>query len=316
MSHYVQSNDTRPTEDDNEPIANHLIGKWEYSVSLKAAAISYKVPPRWRKGPNWPPKKKIEVIKDMAVIPSPNNDAAESLKHDDISPNYTRRLVLCNRGCTRRTDTTTKQMWEVSGNMRAIVCVECKYQSRTKLWTCECDTPWHKCLMHRADPAVHNTRRANKKLGDGVFAAAAIELLPTSRMLPSDKRTIDASHINGTQNKFLKPTDTGNGLVGAFGLSLSACPRLAAKFAFSHPHLFKDQDVESDTAPNMDAVSLSLDTHTGVSMVTEECYPTSNPPVVLPVQQTVRKFKFPVQSSPSGTVPPLNRSGSVRTVDT
>ena len=153
---------------------------------------------------------------------------------------------------------------------------------------------------------MHDTRRSKNELGAGVIDAAK-ELLPTNRMLPSAKRNIDASHIDEPAFKVSKGKKD-NSPPNVFGLTLSACPRLAAKFAFKHPHLFKAQDVSSEVPQGEDAAAADR------NPTNVESIHTLNPPVVLCVQQTVRKFRYPVRSlDPSGTVPPLNRSGSVRT---
>ena len=205
--------------------------------------------------------------------------------------------MKCSRGCTAWTDTSTKQMWTGKG-YRSIVCIECKHQSRTQDWECECQMLWHLCPIHKVDPLVHGARRAPNSSST---MKPPVELLPTSRPLPTVRmRKAGTRHtaFRAPSNKFFKSVSTTTEVVH-FGLNAAACPSLARKFAKTHPHLFSAQE-EGVQMPTSGIPAWSLSTHTGVCMESSESYDMVNQH----------------QSSliPSGTeLPRQNCCGSVRT---
>ena len=227
---------------DNE---EHIMKTWKPHIKLKKAQITYKIPPRWRQGKCWPPPK--------AIIDTPQPD--ERASEDNELPMYSVRYVRGDRGCTRFTDTTTKQMWTGNG-YRNICCIECKHQSRTKLWTCTCKVLWHECPVHKVDPLVHLARQAKPKPGKGHFKPGV--LLSTSRATPGAvaansnaalirKRLCSARHTSNCFCNFLKTP--------RYGLTKALCPQLAATFSNNHPHLLVQDDDTATGAASINAGS-------------------------------------------------------------
>ena len=179
--------------------------------------------------------------------PIPNDD---TIRETQAVPNYDRRLVKCSDNtCNGWTDTTAMQMRNHQG-YRNIVCRGCNKQSRTQNWCCECGIRWHKCQIHRIDPATHQSRRRI----NGIAAAKENrELLPTDRPKPLIKdRPRRAQKVRNVSSFIictaqLNVADTQ--LSAAHHISRAECPKLAAKLAESIPHRFTvTQDDKSDDA--------------------------------------------------------------------
>ena len=236
----AESNNEKTDCHDMGKEEKHIMKTWNPNIKIKKAQITYNIPPRWRQGKCWPPPKAI-----IGAAHQPD----ERVTEDNELPMYSVRYVRCDRGCTRCTDTTTKQMWTGNG-YRNICCIECKYQSRTKLWTCTCDVLWHECPVHKVDPLVHLARQVKPRPRKGHLKLGV--LLPTSRATPGAvaansnaalirRRLCSARHTSSPFFKFLKNT--------RYGLTKALCPQLAAKFSNKHPHLFvQDEDTATGAA--------------------------------------------------------------------
>lgn len=101
-----------------------------------------------------------------------------------LKPKYMVRMVQCNCGTTKWTDTTNIQMFTLKG-MRNVVCAGCRKQSRKGIWTCECGKRWHRCNLHNIDPIEH--KDGGQRVGRAKQLSTAI-LLPTDRPLPTARK--------------------------------------------------------------------------------------------------------------------------------
>ena len=157
------------------------------------------------------------------------------------------RMVLCKCGTQTWTDTTDMQMWSRYG-MRAIVCSGCHKQNRTGQWRCECQKFWHRCRIHSIDPLEHRSARVSLPLS----VQKDVALLPTSRKLPvSHRDRLGTCHTNLSQQSKRRKESNPVQTVAHFGLTAAACPKLAKRFARTHPHLFKDEEEdEENVAPS------------------------------------------------------------------
>ena len=222
---------------------------WQCDTKIKIGHISYKTTPKWRNGAAWPPKRNMPEWGERAK--------GDCIQRETIAPKYLFRMVKCNCGTKTWTDTTSVQMLTGKG-MKAIVCAGCRRQSRTSLWVCECNKRWHRCNIHKVDPVDDGGRKKGSREGGKQLATA--KLLSTNRPLPkiTAKPKLSPRQANSAEEFFnqslsfckRKTKSVPHTPVPHFGLSAAACPRLAAKFARKHPHLFVQADDSGGTSPH------------------------------------------------------------------
>ena len=103
--------------------------------------------------------------------------------------------------------------------------------------------------------------------------------------------------------------------VAHYSLYAAACPRLAAKFARTHPHLFVQPDEDDNSSPPVSEARTPQQAIQG--RYGNRCECKGQDCITNGLCSTFREVPSAiadVHSCSSGTMPPLNRSGTVRTV--
>ena len=86
-------------------------------------------------------------------------EASSTGNCDEVA--YTSRKLTCTR-CGSQQETSWMQLrtWE---GFRAVHCRTCGKQERCLRNRCQCGSVWHQCILHRADPKEHTSRKAAVK---------------------------------------------------------------------------------------------------------------------------------------------------------
>jgi len=79
---------------------------------------------------------------------------------DRAAPMYDSRVLYCSR-CGTPQETRWMQLRTDKG-YRAIHCKRCKKQETVARTRCQCNVVWHRCEVHRIDPATHSSRKGRK----------------------------------------------------------------------------------------------------------------------------------------------------------
>ena len=203
-------------------------------------------------------------------------------------------------------------LWYDDG-YRSLPCTSCKKRSRSTHWKCDHGKLRHKCEIHRVDPEEHQTTRAMNGAG-GMRPRDVQSMLPSTRPDPISKRQKVSRAMVVAAMSRKRVVQSANPI--NYRIDLAKCPKLAMKF----PHLYSANmsEISCESVRLLEPESdvhvsdaASIQPTTGVTASSSAL----SPPVVLVVQKTVRKFRYPagsVATSPCGTMLPL-REGSVRT---
>ena len=115
-------------------------------ILIKWARTAYGATVRWNRSC----KEDVDHGEAGSQEPQPEDDRL----------GYTSRMLACTR-CGAMQETSWMQLRTKEG-YRAVHCRSCKKQERSSRNQCQCGRIWHHCHIHRRDPHVHRSRKADK----------------------------------------------------------------------------------------------------------------------------------------------------------